>query len=159
MTSRLALAAALILTGCSVEITSSSPLTTAVSVFRADGMAFTASAQLSGGADRTLSVSVHVQNEDEVARQSSILGGNCMIRVRLYDASKGTDVWSQFDEIDACQEPLRVFDLDPGEADSVSTQVDVPVGSGTYLVTATIEHLAGFPSSFVELIAGNVTFP
>jgi len=144
---------------CSVEITTTGPHTTAVAEFNADGMSFTATASTVPSDDRLIEVTVRVANESESARQTTILGGNCMIRVRLYDAANGSIRWSQFDEIDACQEPARVVELDPGEVELITSQVRASTGAGTYFVTATIDYLAGFPTSFVELVAGNVTLP
>ena len=82
-----------------------------------------------------------------------------MVRVRLYDAARGFLEWSAFEQGEACQEPVHLFEVGPlGEATAESSAV-VDVSAGTYLVTATIEYLQGFPSPFVELLAGNVTFP
>ncbi len=152
----IALAGVLAAAACSTDITDASPQTTAVGEFTADGMRFTASASVSGS--RTLALRVLVENISETARQTTILGGNCMIMARLYHASNGTTAWSQYDRTPACQEPALQISLEPGETETLEASTPVEVGRGTYFTTATIQYLGGFPTPYVELIAGNVTF-
>ena len=118
--------------------------------FRADGIVMTAAARvLEAG---RIEVTLTATNETDSAAQTSILGGNCMLRPRVYTERDGRLVWSAFDLYNACQEPGRLFELAAGEEESVSREFIVGVPTGDYFVTLTIEHLG-----LVELAAGVVS--
>ena len=91
-------------------------------------------------------------NETDVEAQTTILGGNCMFRPRVYTERGERLVWSAFDLFDACQEPGRLFQLGGGDQESISRPFVVDADAGDYFVTLTIVHLTA-----VELAAGEVS--
>jgi hypothetical protein len=136
---------------CDSPTAPTGPVTAVVDEYRAAGMLLTASSRAL--ADGRLDVTLTVTNESAVRGQIGILGGNCQFRPRVYSERGGRLRWSAFDLHDACQEPLRLYDLEGGASISESQTFDVDLGDGDYFVTLTIEHL-----DLVELAAGAVSF-
>ena len=135
---------------CDSPTAPTGPQTELVDEYRADGILMTASVRLLG--DDEIEVTLTVMNETDFDAQVGILGGNCMFRPRVYSERGGRLVWSAFDLFDACQEPLRIFQLGGGDEESVSREFEVDADDGDYFVTLTIEHLA-----LVELAAGDIS--
>jgi len=71
---------------------------------------------------------------------------------RVYSERGGPLIWSAFDLFDACQRPLRIFQLGGGAEELVSQDFEIDADDGDYFVTLTIEHLG-----LVELAAGEIT--
>ena len=128
------------------------PSTEVVDEYRADGVLFTAQSRAQGG--DTLEVTLTVMNETDFDTQTGILGGNCMLRPRVYRERGGELLWSAFDLHDACQEPLRVYQLGGGDEDSDSESFATGLSGGPFFVTLTIDVIGGL----VELAAGQVIF-
>lgn len=110
------------------------------SIVTLDGITFRAATTLLQ--DHEVFVTFEAQNTTSEARQTTILGGNCMIRLRAYadESRSGTPVYGP--PVDqACQEPGRLFDLLPGEADVIeqSFTVDAP-GDVIYYFTVEFQH-------------------
>jgi hypothetical protein len=101
------------------------PGTEVVDEFRSAGVLFTATAEPVGRDG--VEVILTAANETDFDAQTSILGGNCMLRPRLYGSRGGPLVWSAFDLHDACQEPLRIFQLGGGDEESVTQTLEVDV--------------------------------
>ena len=135
---------------CDSPTAPTGPQTELVDEYRADGILMTASVRLLG--DDEIEVTLTVMNETDFDAQTGILGGNCMFRPRIYGERGGHLVWSAFDLFDACQEPLRIFQLGGGDEESVSRDFGVDADAGDYFVTLTIEHL-----ELVELAAGQIS--
>ena len=136
---------------CDSPTAPSGPNTEVVDWFRSNNVLFTASSRRL--VDDVMEVGLTVMNETDFDTQTGILGGNCMLRPRIYTERGGRLVWSAFDLYDACQEPLRVFQLGGGDEESISQDFDVDVEDGEYFVTLTIDH-AG---ELIELAAGSVS--
>jgi len=145
-----AAAVLLAVTACDSPTAPTGPQTEVVDEYRADGLLMTASVRLRH--DDEIEVTLTVMNETDFDAQTGILGGNCMFRPRVYTERGGRLVWSAFDLFDACQEPLRIFQLGGGDEESVSREFEVDADAGDYFVTLTIEHLA-----LVELAAGEIS--
>ena len=118
--------------------------------YRANGILMTASVRVLGGAEIELTLTA--MNETDFDAETGILGGNCMFRPCVYTERDGRLVWSAFDLFDACQEPLRVFQLGGGDEESVSRDFEIDIDDGEYFVTLTIEH-----QRLVELAAGEIS--
>jgi hypothetical protein len=127
------------------------PETEVINAYRANGIALTASVRIL--TEGRLEVTLTATNETDFRAQLGILGGNCMFRPRVYANRDGRLLWSAFDLFDACQEPIRLFDLEGGASESESRTLDADVSGGDRFVTLTIEHL-----ELVELAAGTVAF-
>ena len=153
MTGRARVAVAALAAMCLISACDSptGPGTSVVDQYRADGMVFTASAVGAGGGK--VQVSVTVTNETDFRAQTGILGGNCMLRARFYKSRDGDLEWSAWDHIEGCQEPLRIFDLEGGDSETVSEFVTVHIDKGEHFATVTIEH----GGQLVELAAGTFT--
>jgi len=122
-----------------------------VNEFRADGFRFTASSRQVVG--NSIEVTLTVTNETDARGQTSILGGNCMLRPRIYTKRGGSLLWSHWNSVaTACQEPLRVFDLEGGATESVVQAFSVVLRNGANFMTVTIEH----GGEQVELAAGTI---
>ena len=145
-----AAAVLLAVTACDSPTAPTGPQTEVVDEYRADGILMTASVRLRE--DDEIEVTLTVMNETDFDAQTGILGGNCMFRPRVYTERGGRLVWSAFDLFDACQEPLRIFQLGGGDEESVSREFEIDADDGDYFVTLTIEHLA-----LVELAAGEIS--
>jgi hypothetical protein len=146
----LLLSSACLLTGCGSPTEPSGPATEVVDQYRSESVLFTARARSEG--DDRVEVTLTAMNETDFPTQVGILGGNCMLRPRLYTERGGRLVWSAFDLFDACPDPLRLYDLEGGASESDSRSFDVDVEDGDYFATVTIE--AG--AALVELAAGVV---
>jgi hypothetical protein len=114
-----------------------------------DGVTFRAATTLLS--DGEVMVTFEAQNVTSEAQATGILGGNCMIRLRAYtdEARSGEPVFGPpLDE--ACQEPLRFYELEPGEAD-VTEQFFTMAGPTDvmYFFTVEFQH-----SERYELAAG-----
>lgn len=146
----LACAAVILPAACTSPTTPSGPQTEVVDQYRANGILMTAAVR--GLAGKQLEVTLTAMNETDFDAQTSILGGNCMFRPRVYSERGGRLVWSAFDFFDSCQEPLRTFQLGGGDEESVSQEFRVDADDGDYFVTLTIVH-----TTPVELTAGEVS--
>ena len=74
-------------------------------------------------------VTFEAQNTTGEVQQTTILGGNCMIRLRAYTDESRSGAPAYGPPVDqACQEPARLYELQPGEADVTeqSFTVDLP---------------------------------
>ena len=135
---------------CDSPTTPSGPETEVVDEYRTAGILMTAAVcALAGNA---IEVTLTAMNETDFGAQTTILGGNCMFRPRVYTGRGERLVWSAFDLLDACQEPGQPFQLGGGEQESISRQFAVDAGAGDYFVTLTIVHVTA-----VELAAGEVS--
>jgi len=121
-----------------------------VDEYRANGILMTASVRVLGGDEIELTLTA--MNETDFDAETGILGGNCMFRPRVYAERNGRLLWSAFDLFDACEEPLRVFQLGGGDEESVSRDFEIDIDDGEYFVTLTIEHLV-----LIELAAGDIS--
>jgi hypothetical protein len=135
---------------CSSPAGPTDPLTLVRSQFRADNILFTASATSPG--ESLLAVNLNAMNETDFEAQTAILGGNCMLRPRIYAELGGDILWSGFDLYSGCQEPLRLIQLGGGDEEDISQTFRVPLDPGEYFVTLTIDHTG----QLVELTAGVV---
>ena len=143
----------LVLPACSTSLAADDPITSAVVRVEVDGLTFTASATATG---KRVDVSLLVSNLSTTAAETTILGGNCRLMIRLYDAALGTDAWSEFTEVDGCQEPAETIAVEPGEERLLTHSAEVDVPSGNYLATVTFEQLNSIQPRHLELVAGNV---
>ncbi|HIF21563.1 MAG TPA: hypothetical protein EYQ27_06540 [Gemmatimonadetes bacterium] len=141
----------LLLFGCDSPTGPMGPATDVLDQFRVEGILMTASVRVLG--DDGIEVTLTAMNETDFDAQAGILGGNCMLRPRVYTERGGQLVWSAFDLFDACQEPLRLFQLGGGDEESISRDFEIDVEAGDYFVTLTIEH-----TSLVELAAGSISW-
>jgi hypothetical protein len=132
---------------CDSPTAPTGPQTDLVDEYRANGILMTASVRALGGDEIELTLTA--MNETDFDAETGILGGNCMFRPRVYIERGGRLVWSAFDLFDACQKPLRVFQLGGGDEESVSRDFEIDLDDGEYFVTLTIEHL-----ELIELAAG-----
>jgi len=121
-----------------------------VDEYRANGIVMTASVRVLG--DDEIELTLTAMNETDFDAETGILGGNCMFRPRVYTERNGGLLWSAFDLFDACQEPLRVFQLGGGDEESVSRDFEIDIDDGEYFVTLSIEHLV-----LIELAAGDIS--
>ena len=113
---------ALTVSACDSPTSPTGPSTQVVDEYRADNIVFTASARAS--ADGEVEVTLTAMNETDFNAQAGILGGNCMLRPRLYTERGGQLLLSAFDLFDACQEPLRLFQLGGGDEESISARTE-----------------------------------
>ena len=88
-------AVVILATACESPTAPSGPDTTVVDEFRADGILMTATVRAL--ADNAIEVTLTAMNETDFEAQTSILGGNCMFRPRVYRERGGRLVWSAFD--------------------------------------------------------------
>jgi len=142
---------ALAAVACDSPTEPAGPRTQVVDEYRADNVLFTASARALGDGD--VEVTLTAMNETDFSAQTGILGGNCMLRPRVYAKRGGQLLWSAFDLFDACQEPLRVFQLGGGDEESISADFEMDLEDGLYFVTLSIDHVG----ELVELAAGEVS--
>jgi len=147
------LALALALHACSTTLAADDPITSAVVNVEVDGLTFTATSTATG---KQVDVTVLVRNLTTIATETTILGGNCRLMIRLYDASLGTDAWSEYAEVDACQEPAQTISLAPGEQETMTHSATVDAPSGNYLATVTFQPLNVLQVRHIELVSGNV---
>ena len=137
-------------TACDSPTAPTGPQTDVVNEYRADGILMTAGVRVLSGDE--IEVTLTAMNETDFDAQTGILGGNCMFRPRVYTERDGRLLWSAFDLFDACQEPLRLFQLGGGDQESVSRAFEIDTDAGDYFVTLTIEHV-----TLVELAAGEIS--
>lgn len=142
---------ALAASACDSPTDPTGPDTQVVDEYRADNVLFTAGARALGGGD--VRVTLTVMNETDFDTQTGILGGNCMLRPRVYAERGGQLLWSAFDLFDACEEPLRLFQLGGGDEESISADFEIDLEHGLYFVTLSIDHVG----QMVELAAGEVS--
>lgn len=141
---------ALLATACASPTGVTGPDTQVRDEYRVGAVLFTATARRVVGS--SMEVTLTATNETDAPAQVSILGGNCMLRPRVYSKRGGKLLWSYWDLPVDCQEPLRVFDLEGGESESVTQAFSVYFETGDNFITATIEAGGGL----VELAAGTV---